>query len=401
LKKKALLISLVMLLAISLVAIGCGPKEAPAPTTPEPTTPEPTTPEPTTPEPTTEAAIWNFKFSYSSPQTGIAGQQMQWWVNQVEKRSGGRIAIKPYWSASLHKNEDALFALQSGLTDITSIPAPYAPSFFPLTMLIETPGQSSDLWAGQMAAAEIQRGENEYLKTELEMRGIKPLGIHNSGNTHFAIFAKPMETDTIKDFKNKVIRVYGAGQTTLANELGAKPTPISYNDIYEAMARGTIDCANYAIGLSDPLKHYEVTDTVYHLVIGAAFGSPTSMRISTFNGLPEDLQTLLWDELFWEWIDRYSWQHIEGPLGDQILLAKWADYGCKIVEPSEEDLAIFAVAVKNTQKVFVEQTSQMPGGEHAQDVWDDFQARCRIYEQVVATEGHPWERGQGLTWTED
>jgi TRAP-type C4-dicarboxylate transport system substrate-binding protein len=95
-KKKRFLLVVGLALIIALAAIpitGC-PAE-PTPTTPTPTTPTPTTPTPTTPTPTTPAT-YEWKISQPYPSGTMLYELAEYFVDEVDTLSDGRMQITHY-----------------------------------------------------------------------------------------------------------------------------------------------------------------------------------------------------------------------------------------------------------------------------------------------------------------
>ncbi|MEG3064360.1 hypothetical protein [Acetomicrobium sp.] len=63
---------------------------------------------------------------------GLKGEVGQYWFDQVEKETGGRVKIKAYWGGVLFNEEEQLNALSNGLDDIAAI----YPDFYPKQLAI-------------------------------------------------------------------------------------------------------------------------------------------------------------------------------------------------------------------------------------------------------------------------
>jgi TRAP-type C4-dicarboxylate transport system substrate-binding protein len=129
--KKLVLVPLVIVLAIGLILGGCAEEPAPAPAPAPSPTPSPApapspapspapTPSPApSPAPAPEAEqLYRFKYSVHGAPTQTNQLVLTAWRRELEERSGGRIEIIDYFSASLLKYEDTYRGAQAGIADI-------------------------------------------------------------------------------------------------------------------------------------------------------------------------------------------------------------------------------------------------------------------------------------------
>ena len=59
-------------------------------------------------------------------------QAIKPWADELEKRSGGRIRVEPYFAESLGKQADAYQSVQTGLADMTEMLFTSGAGAFPL-----------------------------------------------------------------------------------------------------------------------------------------------------------------------------------------------------------------------------------------------------------------------------
>jgi TRAP-type transport system periplasmic protein len=111
------------------------------------------------------------------------------------------------------------------------------------------------------------------------------------GGTRNIIANKPVRNMT--ELKGLSMRVMGAPiQTQMFNAIGAKPSVIAYNEVYNAIQTGVIQGAeNEAAGL-DAMKFYEVGPYI-SLTQHAITVRPICFSGKTFRKLPPDLQAAI------------------------------------------------------------------------------------------------------------
>ena len=88
----------------------------------------------------------SIRFGHTFPPTVGFSRIDQWFAEEMERRSGGRIKIKIFWSEALGKNTEMLDLIGAGAIEMGSI----VPSFFP------TPDSTSR--DHQRASARVQFG---------------------------------------------------------------------------------------------------------------------------------------------------------------------------------------------------------------------------------------------------
>lgn len=328
------------------------------------------------------APIYVLKTAENFPPTGITSEAKKWWADQVKQRTGGRVEIKFYWSASLSTWADMVKALQSGITDIGHTPSSYNPSVFPLYTLVDMAGNATDEWAGMKAAMELAFTD-PYLKGQLEGLGLKAIQAHDSGAFYYG-FKSPVTK--IDDMKGKTIRSYGASFINLEKQVGLNPVFMSYADIYEALNRGTIDGSGFTYQLSDSYKHQEVIKYVLEFNAGVVLGTMELFNLKVWNSLPADIQDVF-IKLSNDYVNYFGQIMIDA---ENQIRQKWQAAGVTVTKLTPEDQAKRAEYVKKAQDEYVAQVAAMPGGEKAPDVWANYQTLLKKYHDEVAQKGHPW-----------
>ena len=310
------------------------------------------------------------KLAHYVPPSSFLGQQTQWWADQVEKRTGGKVKIRIFWMQSLVKMPDMLKAVQNGIADLAWIPSTYWPSNFPLYMMMDNPGNCVESYEAAILAG-IDTTDNEpHLKAELERENVFPVIPYESG---LGVLGVRKCYDSFLDIKGKTIRVYGSGQTKYIEALGGNPVFMPYSDIYEAVDRGTVGGAIMVLPLSDGFKHYEIIKCVYQVNMGQAVACGFAMSQKAFFKLPQDMQKTILD-LRRDYAIRYAkmLKELEDSLYDQ-----WANkHGVtmKVLTPEEAKANQEAIE-KSTKEMIKAQESS--GHKDAQAVWDYYLAAQR------------------------
>ncbi len=216
---------------------------------------------------------------------------------------------------------------------------------------------------------------------------MKPLFTHHSGQFLYG-FRDPV--NTLADMEGKIVRTYGGSLFELEKRMGMKSIFMAYGDIYEAMARRTIDGTGFTFIVSDGFKHWEVVKHAIPLPLeatGQSLGVARMMRLDVWKKLPPDIKDMFM-KLQSDWNDYFA----KALYSETALLRKkWEDYGVVIEEMTPADREkVIKEALPEAQEAFVREVENMPGGEHAREVWDHYQKLVDKYQEIVDTKGYPW-----------
>jgi TRAP-type transport system periplasmic protein len=315
------------------------------------------------------------KFSYHMPQESFMGQHYQWWANEVEKRTNGRYKVQMYWMQSLAKQTDALPAMQSGLCDITFVSANYFVSNFPLFIVLDMPGNGGSDYLAPVQALMDSVDHQAALKAELEKQKMVLMVPYTSGLMQFAFKTRP---EGLKDLKGKTIRSVGTGVTKYLQNLGANPVFMSYNDIYEAIDRGTIGGSSISMMMSDALKHSEVMKGILLGNYAVSLAVGVYMNQDVYKKLPADVQKILMD-LRTELGIRYATATKDF---EAKIYRNWMDEGVSVISLNAEDRKINEKAIKDARESLLEEYAKK--NAEVRNVWDYYSKAVKKYETANA-----------------
>ena len=207
---------------------------------------------------------------YSSPK-GARAESIKWFMQEVTKRSGGKIKFNEYWSKSLVQPKEALEATSNGLADIGMIALGLFKSHLPLHQLGGIPLGAQSYEAAAAAFADLYQEVPEF-KQELDkynvrllyVQGVPPLQLH---------FRKPIKK--LEDMQGLKVRSYGLSSKAL-DAWGSTPVAMPFTEIYEALNLGTIDGTVSYIWTQKPYRHYEVAK---HYLVGNFGAMPATIFI--------------------------------------------------------------------------------------------------------------------------
>ncbi|MCG8642028.1 MAG: TRAP transporter substrate-binding protein [Desulfobacterales bacterium] len=229
----------------------------------------------------------NIRFSTWHTPAGADVKKL--WIPMLEemkKRSNGRITYTMYAGGALGKGPDHYDIIKTGLSDMGYATLSWTPGRFPMTDVLSSPISSPAKWK----AAEAGRAMHDKL-LHTEFKGIKVLHINNCVMAHLWTTRK---VETMEDLKGMKIRSPGGLQTRAIEALGATPVFMPLGDVYLSMETGVIEGVVTCPALVKAFKLHEV----------AKFGTPATFGCVSeglfvnerfWKRVPEDLKPIIED----------------------------------------------------------------------------------------------------------
>lgn len=225
------------------------------------------------------------------PASTTQGQIDKWWAEEVEKRSGGKIKIEIFWAESLGKAKDLLPLISSGAIDLAATAQSYYPSELPLFGAMNAVplgfGSAKEALDAQLEAVKLPA-----IQSELKKANAYPIYFH-SLELYYLMCKKPIRN--MADFKGAKMRSFGQYVPLMWASLGAVSVNLVPSEIYEALDRGTVDCAFFSIPSHYDYKFYEVGKYLMSHHFGTVSGWPVWASWEKWHSWPESVRKLLTD----------------------------------------------------------------------------------------------------------
>lgn len=301
--KRLILLSLMIVLAVVLIIGGCAeeaPAPAPAPAKPTPA-PSPGEKQVITPTPSPGPApkpapapekVYNLKLSSWMGPVGAVNEITDPFWKSIEERSGGRIVIRKYYSASLLGYFDTYRGIQSGIADLSHYVIGINPGIHYLNDFGRMPGMG---WESMEMANDIYKElRKKFPEIEKEYEDLKLLYHYFMPANQLHMTKKTVRVP--EDLRGTKI-IANAIYESVLKDVGCAGIITAFPDWYMSLERGLTE------GL---ITHYPAVEgsgclepTKYHTNIGGGgLGMGLSlcfMNMDTFNSLPPDLQQLFLD----------------------------------------------------------------------------------------------------------
>lgn len=250
------------------------------------------------------------------------------WVEEVKRRSNGRLEITVFPGSSICKPNQQYECVRDGLVDIAFGLPGWTPNRFPLTSVMELPFMHRTGAVGSQILADLW---DEYLAAEYKDVHVLAMNMQPAGHLHTS--RRPVRS--LPDVSGLKVRAVTAVTGDLLEGLGAVRVGMAIPEVYQAMSNRVIDgfILNYEGVLAFKLQ--EVSR--FHTDV-AMYSTPfaTMMNRQKYEGLPADLRSIL-DETtsrasgYWRAIGA-TWDQNDAKAREALVKA-----GGEVIEISQDE----------------------------------------------------------------
>jgi TRAP-type transport system periplasmic protein len=324
------------------------------------------------------------KYSDLGPPRGPRADALQWWAQEIENRTQGRVKVKFFWSESLSKADETLKAVGAGIAETGTVLGVYSPVDLPIWNLANAPFGADDPWVGMRTWQEMREVAPELVR-ETTQQGVRILMNFTAGPVDILSKA-PILSE--KDLQGRKIRAAG-GWTPLLKSLGATTVNLLFPEIYEALNKGSIDATINYIPAVKANKHYEQAGHVTEVRMGQALGFGAGINLGVWNAMPDDIRTII-SEVSDAFIERSARAYLEDVERTKKELAAGIDgkqVQFHVLPPEERD----RWAAKST---FVDDWVKRIGaqGIDSRKIVETLGRVRTKYEAELVSKGYPWAR---------
>lgn len=329
--------------------------------------------------PATAATV--LTYGEPSPNRGARPADLQWFADQVEKRSGGDLKINILWGGALFKAKAARQSVATGVADMGSIIQAYFPKEMVSYSIGDLPFVNQDAWVGIRTLNDHM--QNPAIKAQLAKQNLSFVAPYTVSKV--VLVCKGETVRSLDDFKGKKVRgasAYGK----VFGDLGATQVNMSVYKAYQGLDTGLIDCTQSYLGPSAALKHHEVADSVTMLNWGLVTGLGMYINKRALERLSASQQKVLQDVAA-DFVDHHAKNALAG---DVEAEEKLRDGGLEFVTLSNEDSAKLAAAGESYISAWVKQANA--SGLDGEELLKQYRASLKKYSQERDEKGYPWTR---------
>lgn len=239
-----------------------------------------------------EGKEYTFKIAHVVQESHIWHQTALKFGEELEKLSDGRMKIEVFPSSQLGVEADMVQQLENGAIDMGMMTNAY----------MSTREASLNAWfmpylfENLEAAAEMRKSdEAKQMLEALSSQGLVGLDFIFAGNRH--ILMKDSFVASPEDLKGKKVRIIGSpSMQAYWENVGAGPTPMPLNEVYQSLQTGVIDGIDIDLDALVTEKYYEQAEYLT-LTNQATFPSVVVMSKVVFDGLSAEDQKIVQDAL--------------------------------------------------------------------------------------------------------
>lgn len=209
------------------------------------------------------------QMNHQMPSTAVGSKVDMWFAEEVEKRTDGEVKVKIFWSEGLGAAKETLSLLNNDAIHMAGL----SPGYFPAQLPLFTAPNSFPMAINNICEAHRLMGrlteEVPGYMEEAEANGIRPLFFHVL-NPYLLVSKKPITS--VADMQGVKMRTWGAHMPRMVEAAGGTPVTLSLPEIYEALDRGVVDAAPFAVDL---VLTYNIHEVAKHISEITLWDGPT------------------------------------------------------------------------------------------------------------------------------
>lgn len=230
-----------------------------------------------------DAQVIRLKLShYLPPKHNHHMNVLRPWVEEIRRKTNGRVEITIFPAASLCKPPQQYECARSGIADIAFGVPGWTPGRFPMTSVLELPFLYRTAAVGSQMLADLWP---RYLKKEYDDVHV----LYLNAAPAFHVHTRSKLVRSLADFKGLKIRVPSAVVGDILDAFGATKVGMEASQIYESMSQGVIDGFILTFEALLPFRLHEVSK--YHTEVGmSTIVFATFMNKAKYESLPPDIR---------------------------------------------------------------------------------------------------------------
>lgn len=262
-------------------------------------------------------------FAFFTTETTFLGQMVQYWADQIEERTDGRVDMEVYYSGTLLDANNMYDGVRQKVADGGLTVLQYEPGKYPLVELAELIPYDGAEVASQVAYDLVQEYPIDAL-SDLKLVAMF------TNDQNYLFTNHPVKS--IDDLKGMQYRAAGA-YMDLVEDLGAAGVGMSQAEQAESLQTSII---NGTITERALTKDAQLAELVDYLVDKQLYASTFAgvMNMDTWNSLPADIQQVF-EEVSVE-LPAYAGKYLDDRTEENL---QWSQdtHGLEIISLSDED----------------------------------------------------------------
>ncbi|MAR73652.1 MULTISPECIES: TRAP transporter substrate-binding protein [unclassified Halomonas] len=267
-------------------------------------------------------------FAHTHPVQDAQHKAAEHFAELVKEGSGGELDVRVFPSGQLGSDTALVSGVRSGSVDIALTGNPYYTGLVGELNVLDLPFLFDD-YAHAYRVLDGEVGQSLLDKLgEHDMTGLAfwEIGFRNLTNSRRAV-------ESAADIEGLKLRTTpNPAHIAAFQALGANPTPMPFTELFTSLETRTVDGQENPVSLIRSANFYEVQDHL-SLTAHAYTAAPLVMNKARFDGLSEELQTLLVESA--REAASYERELLAEGMADDLAFLK--DQGMQVVEAPDRD----------------------------------------------------------------
>jgi TRAP-type C4-dicarboxylate transport system substrate-binding protein len=333
----------------------------------------------------TDAMAKTLLFADFGSNRGARAVALEWFANELNKRSDGSLEIEFHWGESLLSTSAVLNGISDRVADMGSVIGYEAPRQLRGYNVGDLPIDNADVWVG-MSAMHLLSTSNAALKQEFERAGVVYITNYSTGPVQL-ICTK--EVSKISDLKSIKLRGSGSYGKVFA-DLGAQVQSMSQPDVYQAMDSGLLECnQNYYYSMK-AYKQYEIAAYVLELNWGQNMSFGIIMNEDSFANLTAAEKKAI-RETGSDFIDYFAQLIMETNYQDRAaMLAGIDSKSIKVTTLKKNERQVLLATGKKYVDKWVSEADA--DGIDGKSILAAYQTHVDTFAGELDKKGYPWKR---------
>jgi TRAP-type C4-dicarboxylate transport system substrate-binding protein len=250
-----------------------------------------------------QAAAIKLTYANFPPAATFPCVQMERWKTEVEKRTGGKIAVQTFPGESLLSAKEMIDGVINGQADIGCLCMAYQPGRFPVTNATALPLEIPSSKVGSQVLWDLY---NKYKPAEFAQ--VKVLTMFTTAPANI-MSKKPIRT--LEDIKGLNLRASGFAVQIL-KAWGANPVGMPMSSTPEALQKGVVDGLFTSVEVMKDFKFAELCKSIT-MTQADVYPFAVVMNKAKWDALPDDVKKVF-DDMAAEqcvWTGEYMDGHIK------------------------------------------------------------------------------------------
>ena len=264
------------------------------------------------------------KWGDTQGPTHISVQMIDRIAKDVKEKTDGRVEIQNYPGGQMGGSLEMIEAVSMGMLEMTTEGAANFAQFVPAIGVMESPY----VWRDAAHLVKVMNGPigQDFNRQLIAQTGMRILGATYYGARQLTTTSR--EIRSIADMAELKIRVpENEVFLEMAKAWGAKPTPMTFNELYLALKQNVVDAQENPLPTIEAGKFHEVQKYLvmtYHIITPRliVINEATFQKIS-----PEDQAVLMQSVA-----DGIQWNNDQIEQKEKELVTVFSDYGVTVIE---------------------------------------------------------------------